>query len=278
MKKLRAFTLIELLVVIAIIAILAALLLPALARAKLKATEAACLSNHRQLAMAWKMYASDNGDKIVGLEEGINDSWEWRLASNDPRISADPSLAGLAGNERNTRIIQLSFKLGPLFPYAPNPAIIHCPGDVRSKMSGSQFAYDSYSGTGYLNGSYRVMGSSLDQDNVIYKDDQILHPSARIVWLEEADDRPNSCNPPFAENLGGFIMSIGSPPNFQDAAWIDYPAVNHGSKSTMDFVDAHAEGHKWTTPTGYPTRSGPAQPCADSRWMAQRYPALRLNP
>jgi hypothetical protein len=43
-------------------------------------------------------------------------------------------------------------------------------------------------------------------------------------------------------------------------------------------VDAHAEGHKWTTPQGYPTRSGPGTPCADSRWMAQRYPALRLNP
>jgi len=85
MKRLKAFTLIELLVVIAIIAILAALLLPALARAKLKATEAACLSNHRQLSMAWKMYASDNGDKIVGLEEGIPDAWEWRLQSNEPR-------------------------------------------------------------------------------------------------------------------------------------------------------------------------------------------------
>jgi prepilin-type N-terminal cleavage/methylation domain-containing protein len=278
MKGLKAFTLIELLVVIAIIAILAALLLPALARAKLKATETACLSNHRQLTMAWKMYASDNADKIVGLEQGINDTWEWRLESNDPKITADPSLAGLSGTALDKRIIELTFKYGPLFTYAPNPDIVHCPGDLRSKLSGVQFAYDSYSGTGYLNGTFRVLGSPLDQDNVIYKEDQILHPSARVVWLEEADDRPNSCNPPFAENLGGFMMSIGSPPNFQDAAWIDYPAVNHGAKSTMDFVDAHAEGHKWTTPQGYPTRSGPATPCADSRWMAQRYPALRLNP
>jgi prepilin-type N-terminal cleavage/methylation domain-containing protein len=274
----KAFTLIELLVVIAIIAILAALLLPALNRAKLKATEAACLNNHKQLAMAWKMYSGDNSDKIVGLEEGIPDAWEWRLQSNDPKVSTDPSLANLSGNALSTRIIQLSFQLGPLFQYAPNAAIIHCPGDVRSRNVGSEFAYDSYSGVGYLNGSYRVLGGAQALANVIFKETEVLHPSARIIWLEEADDRPNSCNPPFHENLGGFLFSLGTPPNFNDAAWADYPAVNHGAKSTVDYVDGHAEGHKWTTPQGYPTRSGPAQPCADSRWMAQRYPALLLNP
>jgi prepilin-type N-terminal cleavage/methylation domain-containing protein len=285
MKRLKAFTLIELLVVIAIIAILAALLLPALNRAKLKATEAACLSNHRQLMTAWKMYATDNGDKIVGLEPGIKedppgtkDTWEWRLPSDDPQVGSDPSLAGLAGNERNTKIIQLCFKLGALFTYAPNAAIIHCPGDVRSRNSGSQFAYDSYSGVGYLNGSYRKLGGDFALANVIYRETQVRHPSDRIVWLEEADDRQNFCSPPFTENLGGFLFNLGTPPNFNDAAWADYPAVNHGAKSTVDFVDGHAEGHKWVTPQGYPTRSGPGAPCADSRWFARRYPALLLNP
>ena len=275
-----AFTLIELLVVIAIIAILAAMLLPALSRAKLKATEASCLGNQRQLAIAWKMYAADNNDKIVGLEESIADGAEWRLESNDTKVQSDPSLAGLSGSVYATRVIQLTYKYGALFPYAPNPGIIHCPGDLRSRLSGVYFAYDSYSGTGYLNGSYRdpALGGSAGQANVIYKEGQVLHPSARIIWMEEADDRQNTCYPPFTENLGGFIMNIGTPPDFSSATWLDYPAVNHGSKSTFNFVDGHTESHKWVTPNGYPTRSGPVSPCADSRWTAQRFPALLLNP
>lgn len=274
-----AFTLIELLVVIAIIAILAALLLPALNRAKLKATEAACLSNQRQLAVSWKMYAGDNSDRIVGLEPSAGDGCEWRIYSSDPKIISDPLLAGLTGNDYAAKVIQLTYKYGVLFPYAPNPGIVHCPGDMRSRLLGMQFAYDSYSGTGYLNGSHRFIGGATALENVIYKESQILHPGNGIVWIEEADDRQNQCRPPFTENLGGFIMgTLGTPPDFATAIWLDFPAVNHGSKSTMNFADGHAEGHKWVTPQGYPTRSGPFTPCADSRWVAQRTPALLLNP
>jgi prepilin-type N-terminal cleavage/methylation domain-containing protein len=280
-----AFTLIELLVVIAIIAILAALLLPVLAQAKQKATTAACISNQKQLGTAWTMYADDNSDRIVnfstyspgGTLDPKNVPWrtDWHNGELIPAANTSTTqgiiTAVRQGYQQPTPSIA-----GPLFKYAPNPDIVHCPGDMRYKKPiGKGFSWDSYSGTGYLNGEPGT-GNPL----TLTKRTDMVRMSLSILWAEGEDNR--------GENIGSWELgNIGNPPtSFTSAQFEDTPAAFHGgTTATFSFGDAHAESRRWLDPAtiafantgGDGSVAPPPAGNVDEIWVAFHYPSTQ-NP
>ncbi|MFZ1073653.1 MAG: prepilin-type N-terminal cleavage/methylation domain-containing protein [Verrucomicrobiia bacterium] len=255
-RGLNGFTLIELLVVIAIIAILAALLLPALGAAKQRASTADCLNNEKQLVMAWVMYADDNADLLVNLSTYMQNKsgaavvttspWgaPWRTDINHQQQSPLPNLATSdgwqAGIEKGYRQPTPTID-GPLFAYAPNPTIVHCPADKRNLLhytpnkpaSAGPYCWDSYSGAAFLNGEMKT------DTRLITSRNQIKHPADRFVWIEGADMR--------GENVGSWEMSQygTSALNFTDALFGDSPAAFHVTSACFNFADGHAESHRW---------------------------------
>lgn len=250
---LSAFTLIELLVVIAIIAILAAMLLPALAKAKLKAKSANCLSNQKQLDLAWTMYADDNQGRIIntGCTSAGGTLLPWRFDWTKDTAKTPPNTVGMSAQDADVAFLQEGYKEGGLYQYAPNVNVLHCPADARYNVSTvfsmqspaqnppGSFAYSSYSGAGGLNGCDPDFDGFAPPHKKITKQSGVVHPSDRYVWVEENDPRSEN------ESWWWFNVGTGTSPTFTGAQIGDSVASWHGNNSTFGWADGHADDHHW---------------------------------
>jgi prepilin-type N-terminal cleavage/methylation domain-containing protein len=241
--KTGGFTLIELLVVIAIIAILAAMLLPALSKSKAKACGIHCLNNHRQLCLAWRLYAEDNRDALVfASDDGSGNSnplnqYSWSLTHMDN--------TGAAWNwDINYDITQR-----PLWQYAKNAAIYKCCADHSTVLVNGENKprIRTMSMNLYVGGFVGTDGGWPWADPfVIYtKLSDIVAaskpgPSKLWVFLDEREDIINWGN--FMVYTGGY----GPPVAPQSYGFTeDMPGIYHNLACGFSFADGHSEIHKW---------------------------------
>jgi prepilin-type N-terminal cleavage/methylation domain-containing protein len=264
------FTLIELLVVIAIIAILAALLLPALGRAKSKAQAVQCMNSSRQLLLAWKMYCDDNGEKVPSA--WVNEG-DW-MPGPEMKTPVNPTVDGGADRPGNWNP-DATVKASPMWPYCGNsPAIFRCPADTKYACTVTTAPYAgqslprvrSMSMNSWFNGAdtrkfgpgYTVYARTTDMIKP--------GPSMTMVFVDERADSIND---------GEWCIGMNGWDPYLPTSWsiVDIPSNYHGGACGVGFADAHSEIHKWKdVALNIPFGHGPNIPAPNSKdayWMME---------
>jgi len=262
-----AFTLIELLVVIAIIAILAAMLLPALSKAKQKSCGVYCLNNTKQLALGWYMYAGDNNDRLVWNSDGTAAGTGAFNPLTAAWVAGWEDFSASTDNTNKNYLVNHDVTPNGAFlgPYVKNPALFRCCADKSTAPIGGRPTerVRSYSMNNHVGAPSRTW-TNPSRYPVATKFTDIKSPVNMFVQLDEREDSINDAW--FATD--------------PDTMWqiIDYPASYHNGAAGFSFADGHSEIKKWLDPRTHPAlRAGQLLPLnvnlpndQDLRWLTQK--------
>lgn len=226
----KAFTLIELLVVVAIIALLVAILLPAMARARETSRLSVSLSNHKQLIAAWMMYADDHKGRMVNGNTGTiaQGSAAGFTVVGERQEDAWVGFTGTIGSTlipNQTEAEQVyDIRLGALYRYTKDANIYRCPGGVV-RSARTYAIVDSMNGWPFLAPGVR-------NPRVLRRTDELIkHAGRRIVFMD-TDQQTYASWTAF----------------WNGEAWMEPPSSRHLNGSTLSFADGHAEYWKWVHP------------------------------
>jgi len=263
-QKKQAFTLIELLVVIGIIAILAAMLLPALSKAKDKAQGIRCMNNHHQLALAWMLYSGDFNDKLTpnGGTGAVATSMTDPLINDGNWVHGIMGKTGIYGATPTSNTDPDLVKAGSLFPYTKSVAIYKCPADNKTVKTGLAVLPTTRSMS--MNAWMNPITPFTTTARSYRRQGDITFPAPVYCWVF-LDESPGTINDPF------FVCD---PYDGYASTWVDIPAAYHNHAGGLSFADGHSEMRRWHDPVLLAQNTAPfaatTHPEIDLNWLQQR--------